>query len=342
MNIILLGCGYAGNLHLKCYQKLQDIMELNIVGAVDIDQKKLKKFQTAYNKSFNNKKEPLYANNLNEISKHLDISDCVIDICTPNDTHYLCAKEACNLGAKKIIIEKPLSSSISDMKKIEKLDAIIAVAENYIYSKTTKHIKELLDNNGFKPLFIRTEFSKDRRTDSLNKRGCINGKHPHVFTVEIPHQLAVVSYLFGAPSKIYGAWVKDMLVADQKFYEHGEGAIYLAHEKDIVSYNLSCLEGHKHLSNRYREIHIHCEDDIRIIGSYPIGGNDTVLYSEVSVHNNGSVSTSYKLHDDSMLETLKEILECFDNNEIPITNVTFGKKIVELISKGTDIARGYT
>jgi len=336
MNIIIVGCGNVGHLHLKCYDKLKKSMDINIVGFVDINYIHLKKFESKYYELFGKENKPLCSQQLKDISNKIDISDSVIDICTPNDAHYPCAKEACALGAKNILIEKPLASTLSDAIKIEKLDANIAVAENYIYSHTTKMIKKIIQSNGFKPRFVSTDFSKDRRQDALNGRGCVKGKHPHLFNIEIPHQLAIVNYLFGEPEKINGAWTKSLPINNKTFRSHGQGGVHLSHKNDIVSYSFSCLNGYQQLHKRHRGIRIYCENGARIIGQYPLGGSDTSFNSVIILHNNGDGVKKYELKDDNMLETLSNILDCFDKGKTPLTNVAFGKKIVQIINSITN------
>lgn len=340
MDIILVGCGKGGYFHLRCYRKLKKFLNMDIVGVVDINSKNLRNFQILYRQLFNGINEPSYARTLKEISKEVDIGNSIMDICTPNDVHFLCAKESYDLGAKKIMIEKPLTTEISDADKLSRLNATIAVVENYIYSKTTRRIKDILKDNKFQPQFAITKFIKDRRIDSLNKRGFNNGYIPHVFTIELPHQIGIIDYLFGSPIEFIDAWTRDMVVGDRKFSEHGAGALYFVHKKGVRSYNYSFLDGNQSIPIKYREICIHCRENIKIIGYYPTG-DGSKLFSSISVYCDNKIIKKYKLLDDSLLMTLKEIIECFGKKQVPVTDVTFGKKIVEIISKGVDMDRGH-
>lgn len=334
--IILVGCGKAGSIHCKCYAKLKD-SNIKIIGLVDSDPDRLKRFHSLY-KTFNDEEDPLTAVSLEKLSSHMDIGNAIIDLCVPNDMHYQCAKGAIDLGAKKIIIEKPIANSITDARKIEMLNAKIAIAENYVYSKVTEQLKEIIQKYQLKPKFARTEFSKDRRSDTSNGRGFLKTGPPHVFTVEIPHQIAIVNYLFGNPTENFGAWCEDMVMEDRRFYEHGEGAITLHHESGAISYNFSSLDGHKHLPIRHRSVMIHCEGGIRVSAHYPAGG-DGALFGAVTVYENNHISEKLSIHDDTMVETLKNIIRRFEENEGQITNAAFGRRIIESINENIQLAR---
>ncbi len=334
--IIIVGCGKAGSIHCKCYAKLKD-SNVKIIAMVDSNSDRLKRFHSLY-KTFNDGENPLAAVSLEELLSQIDIGNAIIDLCVPNDMHYQCAKEAVDLGAKKIIIEKPIANSITDARKIEMLNAKIAIAENYVYSKVTEQLKETIEKHHLKPKFARTEFSKDRRCDTSIGRGFLKTGPPHVFTVEIPHQIAIVNYLFGNPTENFGAWCEDMLTNNMRFYEHGEGAITFHHESGAISYNFSSLDGHMHLPIRHRSVMVHCEGGIRVSAHYPAGGDDA-FYGAITVYENNHISEKLVIYDDTMLETLKNIIKRFEDNEIQITDAAFGCCILEKINESIQLAR---
>lgn len=335
-NIILVGCGKAGSIHCKCYSKLKD-SNVKIAALVDNNRERLRKFHTMY-RIFNDGENPLEASSLEEVSKQIDFGNAIIDLCVPNDMHYQCAKEAYDLGARKIIIEKPISNTILDAKKIGALGANIAITENYVYSRVTEQLKETIDKFQLKPKFARTEFSKDRRCDTSNGRGFLKSGPPHVFTVEIPHQIALVNYLFGDPIENFGSWCEDMIIDNKRFYEHGEGAITLHHQNGAISYNFSSLDGFKHLPIRHRSIMIHCEGGTMVTGHYPAGGDDA-MFGAVTIYEKNHISDKFVIHDDTMLQTLDNIIKRFNENKEQLTNAVSGCSILENINESIQKAR---
>ena len=83
-----------------------------LIALCDIDKNKLKK----YGKKF--QITNLYSD-YNEMFKNENL-DCV-SICTPPNSHYEITKAACSSSVKGIFLEKPISISLEQSKKIIKL-----------------------------------------------------------------------------------------------------------------------------------------------------------------------------------------------------------------------------
>jgi predicted dehydrogenase len=338
VDIIIVGCGVQSRAHIACYAKLKEMFDLNIAGVVDPDQKHLNAFQHLFNELGFDARGTLFKNKLSEITKELNISNSIVDILTPNNCHYPCAKEAIDMGVKRIIIEKPLAHDISDAMNIEKLSGAIGVVENYLFSSITQYIKKFIEEQKLKPLFIKTEFSKDRRVESSGGRGVSGAYSPHTFSIEIPHQVAVVSYILGFPERVCDAWCIDMLLSEGRIPNLGEGAITLAHKDRVASYNFSCLQGHRHLSTRYRTIRIYCEEAFTIFGYYPTTSD---LEGTILVYRDQDLVERHKLIADSMTETLKYLINCCMANKKPFTDANFGRKIMEIIDTGMVLAKKF-
>lgn len=336
IDLIVVGCGTHSLAHITCFAKIKDVFAINLVGVVDINQKRLTAFKHLSNNLGFATQDTLFKNDLSEISKELDISNSIVDIITPNNCHYTCAKEATDLGVKNIIIEKPLAHNLSDAMNIEKLDSKIAVIENYLFSSITQYIKKYIEEHKLKIVFVKTEFSKDRRVESLEGRGIYGDYIPNAFTIEIPHQVAIVSYLLGFPEDVCDAWSSDMILPERRIPDLGEGALTLVHNGGVASYNFTCLEGHRHLSTTYRTIRVYCEGGVNILGYYPTTSD---LEGSVLVYRDQEIVTNHKLIADSMTETLKYLIECFMENKSPITDVSFGRRIVEIIDRGISLEK---
>ena len=109
-----IGCGFDDNhsnvikTHAGSYFKNS---QTNLIALCDIDKKKLKKYAKKYNIS------KTYTTT-NELFKNENL-DCV-SICTLVSTHLKIVEEAANSGVKGIFLEKPISDSINDAKKLLK------------------------------------------------------------------------------------------------------------------------------------------------------------------------------------------------------------------------------
>lgn len=104
-NISLIGLGYIGKIHLRL---LMENPNWNVVGVYDIDKNLTRDLALQYGvKAFSSLTETL------EQSQ-------VVDIATPSSTHYDIAREAIVAG-KHVFVEKPVTSSLKDAKKLQKL-----------------------------------------------------------------------------------------------------------------------------------------------------------------------------------------------------------------------------
>jgi predicted dehydrogenase len=107
-----IGCGFDDNhsnlikTHAGSYFKNS---QTNLVALCDMDKKKLEKYAKKYkiSKTYTSTKE-LFKN---------EKLDCV-SICTLVSTHLKIVEEAANSGVKGIFLEKPISNSMNDAKKI--------------------------------------------------------------------------------------------------------------------------------------------------------------------------------------------------------------------------------
>ena len=106
INIALLGIGTIGKRHLLAIDKIDNV---KLVGIVDVS-KEAEVFCASKN-------IPLY-NNLNNLKTHHKIDGVIIS--TPTILHYDNALEVLNFGLD-VLIEKPISASISEAKEIEQV-----------------------------------------------------------------------------------------------------------------------------------------------------------------------------------------------------------------------------
>ena len=118
-----------------------------LVALCDIDKQKLQKYGRKY------KVKNLYTDSL-EMLKNEKL-DC-LSICTLSNTHLDIVKQAAKSGVKGIIIEKPITNSLEDAKKIieicEKKKIKLAVNHQRRFQMSYHKIAKLVKNNKFHPI----------------------------------------------------------------------------------------------------------------------------------------------------------------------------------------------
>ncbi len=333
--VVVVGCGTQAANHLACLAKLRRTHRVRIAGLVDPCAANGERCRAALEGLRFDVRDVLMARSLAELAEHLDLSTAIVDIVTPNRLHYATAAEAVEHGARRLIVEKPLAHTLAEAKRFLQLEAQVFVLENYLFSDVTRTVRDIVEAEGLKPLFVKTEFSKDRRAHSASGRGMTAGYVPHVFTVEMPHQVAIVSCILGDTGQVTDAWHHDMILSDGRIADHGEGALTLLHHRRVPSYNFSCLQGFRHLASTYRCVKVYCEDRITVCGYY----STTVdLDGAVHVYRSNRLLRQVALKDDSLKNGLQEALECLSANREPASNLRFGIDVLRVIEEGRRVA----
>ena len=296
-DIIIVGTGKAGFLHYFSYKKFKKIGKIFFV---DIN-KKPKNENIDIKKIYQTISDVINENNLN-------ITNIIVDICTPKSVFLDIINECKKLKIKDIIVEKPFIVNDEFLKENEDLNIIMV--HNYAYSKITMEIKKIVQNENLKPKMIYTNFSKNRISDSFNGRGmykCVTRNIEH----DIPHQVYITQYLLGnKPTNLLFLDEKSIKQGDVTLERHGYGKI-IAKKGDVIVIHESDLT----TNTIIREVIVVCENDIIVKGEYFIYDKDLnkLKCGTVKMYKNGeSIKQINFEEDDNMYECLLEFYEFFN------------------------------
>lgn len=135
-----------------------------LIALCDVDEKKLVKYGKKY------KIKNLYQNFEEMLVKeNLDI----LSICTHGDLHYPIVEKAAKSGVKAIFLEKPISDSLHDAKKIidicKKNNVKLQIDHQRRFNKFYQHVRNFVNDK---------KFGKIKRINSYYVNGIINtGTH---------------------------------------------------------------------------------------------------------------------------------------------------------------------
>jgi predicted dehydrogenase len=338
LKTVLVGCGSQGLRHLRCLGKIRKTLNIEILALVDPYRDRTSLLGGHLRGLGFDADRVVHDNDLASLATKVDLSEAVVDVVTTNCAHHEIATIAAEHGAKGIILEKPIADTLDHARAITELAGPIYVLENYLFSSITRFAKDYLGAHPVTPCFAKTEFSKDRRMDSANGRGMGDHYTPHVFAVEMPHQVAIMSHLLGSPRAVSDSWCNDMILPDGRISDHGEGAITLQHEGGVTSYNFSCLQGHHHSSTTYRTVRIYCDDLTKVVCYYPATMD---LTGSVLIYRGDEMVESHTLLDDSLTESLKYTLLSCREGQRAVNHAQFGYDIMDVIDTGKRLAREY-
>lgn len=299
-DIIIVGTGKAGFLHYYSYKKFKKVGNIYFV---DIEGK-IKDHNIDNNNVHLTIKEAIKDNKL-------EINNLIVDICTPKSVFMNIVDECKKLGINNIIVEKPFIVKDDFFENNPKLN--IAMVHNYLYSKITQGIKDIIKKEKLKPIIIYTNFSKNRTEESFNGRGMYkkvtrNAEH------DIPHQVYISQFLLDNKNntKLLFEEEKSMENGEMILEKHGYSKIiskkdnvYVIHESDFAT------------NTRIREIIVVCENDTVIKGEFLFYDKDLNKLKDgsIKVINNNKVISSQSIDfDDNMYECLLEIYNYMNSN----------------------------
>jgi hypothetical protein len=126
-----------------------------------------------------------------EALRRIPWSEVILDVCTPTSVHLRTMAWGYARGVRRFMVEKPAATSLAAWQGqvVAMPDAQIFVFHPYLYSRAYVAALDAV------PAIteLSTTFDKDRATDDAAGRGAgLDGRLPHLFQVEAPHQFAML------------------------------------------------------------------------------------------------------------------------------------------------------
>jgi predicted dehydrogenase len=216
VSILLLGaCGFAGRFHQAAYAKL-GITDLTLVDPIEIEGHHL---------------------GIDRLRNSVNWQEVIVDVCVPTSLHTTVISTLASLGARRFIVEKPAAESADEWRRLlaQTPDSLFFHVNNYLFSGAFNAALNYITTRKLRPNYILSSFNKDRRAHSLRGRGADPaGNLPHVFKIELPHQLGLALALFPS-ALVCDAWTRPMTLAMREIDDHGSGTVILKYNSCQVA-----------------------------------------------------------------------------------------------------------
>jgi predicted dehydrogenase len=147
MKVGLIGCGGIANIHMKAYERMEDV---EVVAFCDLNLDRAKSLAKKF------RGEKVFDNYMDMIeAEKLDL----VDVCTPVSTH---AKMVIDISkvVPAIFVEKPMARSVSEceeiIKAVRKHGTKLCIGHNQLFIPTIQKAKSLVDSGNFDLFSFRT------------------------------------------------------------------------------------------------------------------------------------------------------------------------------------------
>lgn len=261
--------------------------------------------------------------------------EAILDICAPTHLHGALIREGYALGVRRFIVEKPACATTAEFQSL--LGGLRGIAlyavHNCVTANAFSAAVRLMAENRLAPVSLTSQFDKDRRTESDTGRGRDeNGELPHVFQLEMAHQLSIACALF-EDVRVVRSLALPMRIGDQSFPGHGRGRVELASSGRIVATLSSNLE-----SPRLRKAEISLSDGSCLTVDF---ARDPSLHATTLWRSDDgrSTQTLFSGRDDSMRTTLSEALDAVDSGSpTAMASINLALRVLSLIDEARAIA----
>lgn len=292
----IIGSGRAGVLHLEAYLRIwgaEALPQIQIAMGSFVHPQ-IRILSERYS-------EKIHLTTLLELTRQRQI-DSIVDICTPTATHRSVLEELFDCGYVKFLVEKPLVTDAADLAQIRSFPVRLALMQNYLFSRATQRVLDLVQSGEIHPESMVSVFNKDRIRDSIAMRGFHDGVPPHAFTIELPHQLYLATAFLG-PARVASACSSDMVVEGRPLLHHGAGMIQLEHgdtgmvqSRNPSSYHYSCLTS----ETPVRRVLLTGDGGKTLTVDFPTSRND--LSSQIEMRDGTGLVYTERFEDDDMIK----------------------------------------
>jgi predicted dehydrogenase len=275
----------------------------------------------------------------------VDPDNTVVHICTPADDHASALRAATDAGFRRIIVEKPCAANtaeVDEMRRIaDRTGASVGVINPYLYSRSVASCKDKIRQVGQQPHYLEFEMSKPRTAPTLLGRS----RPESVMDVELPHQIATALHLTESTRyRVLRAEVRHMHYREmetepcQVVRNMGLGIIVLELDQ-CVAVLVSYLDS----LTRTRELKLRFPNTEHIEAFLPVTGDDhTSVIVEYSGYNtDGSTEQRHvaKLPDDMLARCLFDMYARFAADTPQLSDLTFNRKVIDVMDKAKTLAR---
>jgi predicted dehydrogenase len=204
------------------------------------------------------------------------VAETVFHVTTPPAVHLECVAELVLLGARRIILEKPIAPNAAESRQLcelaDRSQAQILPVSVWPNSRVTERVRQIIASGEIGELVsLHIEQSKPRFS-----RTSTSDSHLTAFEVELPHQALLALYLAGPETKVLPSPTWSMPLPDRAVPAMGGAVVRLEHADGVVSTLLSDLTS----PVRRRRLRVNGTKG-EVVADFPVSSQDS--YGQVRI-----------------------------------------------------------
>ncbi|HEV7806219.1 MAG TPA: Gfo/Idh/MocA family oxidoreductase [Solirubrobacteraceae bacterium] len=257
---------------------------------------------------------------------HLDPDLTVVHVCTPPVGRAAVLSTLGERGYRKVLVEKPLATSLHELQEIEKLaaawDLRLGVVSPWLASSLTYRLQELLGDGVVGQVRRLAMYQhKPRFTRTLD--GVL---HPTAFDVEVPHAVSLALVLCGSKAIVTDAACHDMVIDAIVVPHLGCARLHLEHATGVVT------DIHSDLTAPIRRRTVRVEgDEGALTAYYSIDSDDH--YVQLARASHAVRHAREVFYDEPFPRMLIEWYRGFAGTApMPVSDFAFNRRVVEILS----------
>ncbi|MEM3478467.1 MAG: Gfo/Idh/MocA family oxidoreductase [Candidatus Bathyarchaeia archaeon] len=318
----VIGCGWAGEKHVKAYLALSNV---RVKAVADIDEEKARRLGSSIGASWHRDYQQILG----------DPEINAVSVCLPHYLHVRVSIEAMEAG-KHVLCEKPMATSLEEadamIRSARKMGVTLMIAENVRFHSFNLKMKELIDQGLIGEVFLARIFRDHEMHDYLKSRPWFLSLKEAGGGIWISggiHDVDALRMLIGEPEEISLFQSRkvlremegdDTVVAVLRFSDGALGVVTESFSTKIFR----------------RSSPLGCPSIINgSLGTIVSTPNGLEVYSENLKSKSRSMVMRVRLKEnDTFLEEIKHFIECIEHGKEPITSGEEERKTLAVICAG--------
>ncbi|MCB0997402.1 MAG: Gfo/Idh/MocA family oxidoreductase [Acidimicrobiales bacterium] len=315
----IIGCGYWGSKHVRV---LAGIPGVEVV-AIDSSPQRRAAIETTFGQVVTT------ADRFSDVASSLD----AVVIATPPETHFALAAEAI-LGGLHVLVEKPLTTSSSDARKLIDMAGSAGVTlmtgHTFMYNPAVEKLRDIVQSG---------ELGTVYHIDTARLNLGLYQQNVDVIWDLAPHDISILNYVLGEAPTTVRAWGGRYAHRTR----HDVAYLQLDYRHVGAQVHVSWLEPRKVrrvtvVGSAKMAVYNDLADDerLRIYDKGVVAQDTEQLHSVPTSYRNGGIMSPFVPFEEPLLREDRDFIHCISTGDAPVADGTSGLSVVRVLEAASE------